>query len=77
MLGLSAAELEEAVRDEDLVVIMTTSSATAVELPWLKPDAVIAHMGSYREFTLNLLLETGKLLIKPVGARQLSCLGNS
>jgi alanine dehydrogenase len=52
-----------AVRDADLVVTVTTGSAVNVELPWLKPGAFVARMGSYQEVALNLLLEADKLVI--------------
>jgi len=54
---------EAAVRDADLVVTVTTGSAVNVELPWLKPGAFVARMGSYQEVALNLLLEADKLVI--------------
>ena len=54
---------EEAVRDADLIVTVTTGSAVNVEVPWLKPGAFIARMGSYQEVALNLLLEADKLIV--------------
>jgi ornithine cyclodeaminase/alanine dehydrogenase-like protein (mu-crystallin family) len=57
------ASPEAAVRDADLVVTVTTGSAVNVELPWLKPGAFVARMGSYQEVALNLLLEADKLVI--------------
>jgi len=54
---------EAAVRDADLVVTVTTGSAVNVELPWLKPGAFVARMGSYQEVALNLLLEADKLVV--------------
>ena len=54
---------EAAVRDADLVVTVTTGSAVNVELPWVKPGAFIARMGSYQEIALNLLLEADKLVV--------------
>ena len=54
---------EAAVRDADLVVTVTTGSAVNVELPWLKPGAFIARLGSYQEIALNLLLEADKLVV--------------
>ncbi len=54
---------EAAVRDADLIVTVTTGSAVNVELPWLKPGAFIARMGSYQEIALNLLLEADKLVV--------------
>jgi ornithine cyclodeaminase/alanine dehydrogenase-like protein (mu-crystallin family) len=54
---------ETAVRDADLVVTVTTGSAVNVELPWLKPGAFIARLGSFQEIALNLLLEVDKLVV--------------
>jgi ornithine cyclodeaminase/alanine dehydrogenase-like protein (mu-crystallin family) len=54
---------EAAVRDADLIVTVTTGSAVNVEVPWLKPGAFIARMGSYQEVALNLLLEADKLVV--------------
>jgi ornithine cyclodeaminase/alanine dehydrogenase-like protein (mu-crystallin family) len=54
---------EAAVRDADLVVTVTTGSAVNVELPWVKPGAFIARMGSRQEIALNLLLEADKLVV--------------
>ncbi len=54
---------EAAVRDADLVLTVTTGSAVNVELPWLKPGAFIARLGSYQEIALNLLLEANKLVV--------------
>ena len=54
---------ETAVRDADMIVTVTTGSAVNVELPWLKPGAFIARMGSYQEVDLNLLLKADKLVV--------------
>jgi ornithine cyclodeaminase/alanine dehydrogenase-like protein (mu-crystallin family) len=54
---------ETAVRDADLVVTVTTGSAVNVELPWLKPGAFIARLGSNQEIALDLLLEADKLVV--------------
>ena len=54
---------EAAVHDADLVLTVTTGSGVNVELPWLKPGAFIARMGSYQEIALNLLLEADKLVV--------------
>lgn len=54
---------EAAVRDADLIVTVTTGSAVNVELPWLKPGAFIARMGSYQEVALDLLLKADKLVV--------------
>ena len=50
-------------RDADLVVTVTTGSAVNVEVPWLKPGAFVARMGTYQEVALDLLLEADKLIV--------------
>ncbi len=54
---------EAAVRDADMIVTVTTGSAVNVELPWVKPGAFIARMGSYQEIALDLLLKADKLVV--------------
>jgi ornithine cyclodeaminase/alanine dehydrogenase-like protein (mu-crystallin family) len=54
---------EAAVRDADLIVTVTTGSAVNVELPWLKPGAFVARLGSYQEIALDVLLEADKLIV--------------
>ena len=54
---------EAAVRDADVIVTVTTGSAVNVEVPWLKPGAFVARMGSYQEVALNLLLKADKLVV--------------
>jgi ornithine cyclodeaminase/alanine dehydrogenase-like protein (mu-crystallin family) len=54
---------EEAIRDADLIITVTTGSAVNVKSTWLKPGAFIARMGSYQEVDLNLLLEADKLIV--------------
>ncbi len=54
---------EAAVRDADLIVTVTTGSAVNVEVPWLKPGAFVARMGSYQEIALNLLSAADKLVV--------------
>jgi ornithine cyclodeaminase/alanine dehydrogenase-like protein (mu-crystallin family) len=54
---------EAAVRDADLITTVTTGSAVNVEVPWLKPGAFVARMGSYQEVALDLLLEANKLVV--------------
>jgi ornithine cyclodeaminase/alanine dehydrogenase-like protein (mu-crystallin family) len=54
---------EAAVRDADLIVTVTTGSAVNVKLPWLKPGALVARLGSYQEVDLDVLLEADKLIV--------------
>jgi ornithine cyclodeaminase len=54
---------EEAVRDADLIITVTTGSAANVETAWLKPGAFVARLGSYQEVAIDLLLEADKLVV--------------
>ncbi len=58
-----APSAEAAVRDADIIMTLTTGSAVNVELPWVKPGAFIARMGSYQEVALELLLKADKLVV--------------
>lgn len=57
------ASPEDAVRDADLIVTVTTGSAVNVTHAWLKPGAFIARMGSYQEVDLALLQQADKLVV--------------
>jgi len=54
---------EDAVRDADMIVTVTTGSAVNVMHAWLKPGAFMARMGSYQEVDLDLLLQVDKLVV--------------
>jgi ornithine cyclodeaminase/alanine dehydrogenase-like protein (mu-crystallin family) len=54
---------EEAVRDADIIVTVTTGNASNVEISWVKPGAFIAKIGSYQEVAPDLLLEVDKLIV--------------
>jgi ornithine cyclodeaminase/alanine dehydrogenase-like protein (mu-crystallin family) len=54
---------EAAVREADIIVTVTTGSAVNIEVPWVKPGAFIARMGSYQEVALDLLLQADKLVV--------------
>jgi len=54
---------EAAVRDADIIITVTTGSAVNVEVPWVKPGAFIARLGSYQEVALDLLLKADKLVV--------------
>lgn len=54
---------ETAVRGADIIVTVTTGSAINVEVPWLKPGAFVARMGSYQEVALDLFLKADKLVV--------------
>ena len=54
---------EAAVRGADIIITVTTGSAVNVEVPWVKPGAFIARLGSYQEVALDLLLKADKLVV--------------
>jgi ornithine cyclodeaminase/alanine dehydrogenase-like protein (mu-crystallin family) len=54
---------EDAVRDADIIVTVTTGNASNVEFAWVKPGAFIAKMGSYQEVAPAMLLEVDKLIV--------------
>jgi ornithine cyclodeaminase/alanine dehydrogenase-like protein (mu-crystallin family) len=54
---------EAAVRGADIIITVTTGSAVNVEVPWVKPGAFIARMGSYQEVALDLLLQADKFVV--------------
>ena len=54
---------EEAVRDDDIIVTVTTGNASNVDFEWVKPGAFIAKMGSYQELDPDMLLEVDKLIV--------------
>jgi len=68
MAGVLNAEIrvvefsEEAVRGADIVVTVTTGSATNVEPEWLEPGAFVARLGSYQEVAQELF-EAARLVV--------------
>ncbi len=54
---------EEAVRDADIIVTVTTGSASNVDFSWVKPGAFIAKIGSYQELAPDVLLKVDKLIV--------------
>ncbi len=54
---------EDAVRDADIIVTVTTGNASNVDFEWVKPGAFIAKMGSYQELDPDMLLEVDKLIV--------------
>jgi ornithine cyclodeaminase/alanine dehydrogenase-like protein (mu-crystallin family) len=54
---------ETAVRGADIIITVTTGSAVNVKVPWVKPGAFIARLGSYQEIALDLFLKADKLVV--------------
>jgi len=54
---------EDAVRDADIIVTVTTGNGSNVDFEWVKPGAFIAKMGSYQELDPAMLLEVDKLIV--------------
>jgi ornithine cyclodeaminase/alanine dehydrogenase-like protein (mu-crystallin family) len=54
---------EEAVREADVVVTVTTGSAVNVETAWVEPGSFIARLGSYQEVALDLFTTADRLIV--------------
>jgi ornithine cyclodeaminase/alanine dehydrogenase-like protein (mu-crystallin family) len=66
VLGLNlqaAGSPQEAVRESDVVVTITTGSGELVRLDWLKPGALVCKMGSYQELELEVITGVDKLVV--------------
>jgi ornithine cyclodeaminase/alanine dehydrogenase-like protein (mu-crystallin family) len=58
-----ASSPEAAVRGADIICTVTTGSAVNVEVPWVKPGAFIARLGSYQEVPPELFARADKLVV--------------
>lgn len=54
---------EDAIREADMIVTVTTGNAVNVNHTWLKPGTFIARMGSFQEVDQDLLLQADKLIV--------------
>ena len=48
---------EEACRDADVIITLTTADAALVEEPWCKPGCLVMPMGSFRELSDDVCLK--------------------
>ncbi|GAB4537239.1 MAG: ornithine cyclodeaminase family protein [Anaerolineae bacterium] len=65
-LGLDvrvATSPEQAVRQAEVVVTVTTGDGELVRQSWLKPGALVCKMGSYQELELEVVLQADKLVV--------------
>jgi len=58
---------EEAVRQSDIIVTVTTGDQPLFQRDWLKPGAFVARLGSYQEVELDVITEADKLIVDSWG----------
>jgi ornithine cyclodeaminase/alanine dehydrogenase len=58
---------EQAVRESDIVITVTTGHQPLVERRWLRPGAFVARMGSYQEVALDVITEADKVVVDDWG----------
>jgi len=56
-------EREQAVREADIVITVTTGSQPLVERAWLRPGAFVARLGTYQEVALDVITEADKVVV--------------
>jgi ornithine cyclodeaminase/alanine dehydrogenase-like protein (mu-crystallin family) len=54
---------EEAVRDSDVVITVTTGDQALVERAWLRPGAFVARLGSHQEVALDVITSADKVVV--------------
>ncbi|WP_227761982.1 ornithine cyclodeaminase family protein [Zhaonella formicivorans] len=54
---------EEAVKDADVIVTVTTADEALVKAEWVKPGAFVSSKGSYQELDENLIFKADKLYV--------------
>jgi ornithine cyclodeaminase/alanine dehydrogenase-like protein (mu-crystallin family) len=57
------AEREQAVRESDIVITVTTGDQPLVERDWLRPGAFVARLGSYQEVALDVITTADKVIV--------------
>ena len=57
------AEREQAVRESDIVITVTTGDQPLVERDWLRPGALVARLGSYQEVALDVITTADKVIV--------------
>jgi len=60
---LPLADREDAVRQADMVITVTTGNQPLVKGGWLKPGAFLARLGSYQEVALEVITGADKLVV--------------
>lgn len=54
---------EEAVRNSDVILTLTTTSDILVKYDWLKPGAFVGKLGSYQEMEADIILKADKFIV--------------
>jgi ornithine cyclodeaminase len=57
------ASRQEAVREADIVLTVTTGDQPLLERAWLRPGAFVARLGSYQEIALDVITEADKVVV--------------
>ena len=57
------ADREQAIRESDIVVTVTTGDQPLVERAWLRPGAFVARLGSYQEISLDVITAADKVIV--------------
>jgi ornithine cyclodeaminase len=57
------ADREQAIRESDIVVTVTTGDQPLVERAWLRPGAFVARLGSYQEIALDVITAADKVIV--------------
>lgn len=55
--------IEEACKDSDVIITLTTADAVLVEEPWCKPGCLVMPMGSFQEVDDNIARKFDKLYL--------------
>lgn len=54
---------EQAIRESDVIVTVTTADKPLVEENWVKPGALVSTAGSYQELSEDLIFKADKLFV--------------
>lgn len=57
------ASIEDACRESDVIITLTTADAVLVEEPWCKPGCLVMPMGSFHEVDDNIARKFDKLFL--------------
>lgn len=58
---------EEAVKNADVIVTVTTANTALVKEEWVKPGTFVSSKGSYQELDENLIFKADKLYVDHMG----------
>ena len=54
---------EQAVRQSDIIITVTTGDQPLVERAWLRPGAFVARLGSYQEVALDVITSADRVIV--------------